>query len=107
MASSRLRSALLLHAVLALVVVLVVGAKVMNRKYLPGGGDQSRYAAMGLNLADFGVLSGDDPQHRRPPVPGNGVGGPAIALELALVAKLSADTKAGMFCSIEKPVIDA
>jgi Dolichyl-phosphate-mannose-protein mannosyltransferase len=102
------RWAVWLQLALAVLIVAVVSGRVAWRAFPPQPGDQPRYAAMGLNLADHGVLSGDKPMPGQRPVPGNGVGGPMIALELAFAAKLSAKTRAGLVCVVEQPkVIDS
>jgi hypothetical protein len=61
-------------------------------------GDQPRYATLGLNLVQHGVFSSGAFVPDRKPQSSLAWAGPAIAAEVALAAKLHADTRTQLVC---------
>ncbi|MCW0233885.1 MAG: glycosyltransferase family 39 protein [Ferrovibrio sp.] len=60
--------------------------------------DSQRYVVMGLNIADFGTLTGQGYQPHTPPQPGLGQGGLLTALEIAIAARLHEPTRQSLIC---------
>ena len=60
--------------------------------------DSYRYVDMGLNLAEYGVLTDQAYSPDTPPTPALGMGGPFTAFEIALAANLNATTKDSLSC---------
>ncbi len=100
---SRLRQPLL-HLAFAVIVSAVVLAKplLLSPDDAPEG-DAPRYIAMGLNLAEHGVISGSFAGTDRAPKPGLGSGGPLVAFELAAITRLDSGTRESFICALTGP----
>lgn len=92
------------NALLLIGLLWVVGTRILvpDANIQP---DSPRYVAAGLNIYEYGVLSGEGYRVDQPPKPGLYAGGVFTALEIALAASLSEDTYRDLVC-VAKVAVD-
>jgi len=92
-----------INIVLALLLLAVLGGRVFLKPTVVQP-DSPRYLQMGLNFADYGVLTAESYVPGGPvPKPGLALGGPFTAWEIALAAKMSDATKESFQCAAITP----
>ena len=88
----------LLRPILALCLVAVSAFLVFQRAPATPGGDQPRYATLGLNLLDHGVFSANAYAPGSRPAASLAWAGPLIAPEIAIAAAIDSGTKNALAC---------
>ena len=92
------RRTLVLRLTLAAALVALSAFFVFKRPPPDTGGDQPRYATLGLNLAEHGVFSAETYASNAKPAPSLAWAGPLVATELALAALIDRGTKETLVC---------